>query len=104
MDLFLKEMAKELGDAQAILVMDGAGWHKSPHLEIPANIEIVYLPPYSPELNPVERLWLYIKQNIIKNKIFDSLVELEEAVCKFILEKLNPEILKSIFSAKYLFI
>lgn len=102
MNLFLKEMAKELNDAEAIIVMDGAGWHKSADLKIPANIEIVYLPPYSPELNPVERLWLYIKQNIIKNKIYDSLIDLEEAVCKFIREKLNIEILKSICSLSYL--
>lgn len=103
MSLFLKEMAKAMKGAETIIVMDGAGWHKSANLEIPANIEIIYLPPYSPELNPIERLWLYIKQDIIKNKIYASIVELEDAVCEFILKRLNTTVLKSICSASYLF-
>jgi transposase len=49
--------------------MDSAGWHRSKNLKIPQNIEIVFLPPYSPELNPVEKLWQYIKSNTIENKI-----------------------------------
>ncbi len=44
-----------------ILIMDGAGWHKSKNLVIPKNIQIILLPPYCPELNPVKRLWRYIK-------------------------------------------
>lgn len=51
---------------------------------MPNNIEIVYLPPYSPELNPVERLWLYIKQGLIKNRIYETLDALENAVANFI--------------------
>jgi transposase len=42
--------------------MDGAGWHKSKNLIIPKNIQVVFLPPYSPQLNPVERLWKFIKE------------------------------------------
>lgn len=64
--------------------MDGAGWHKSKKLDLPTNITIVYLPPYCPELNPVERFWLYVKSNIIRNKCYDSLDSLEEAACTFI--------------------
>ena len=61
MNVFLGYIEKELGREEILLVMDGAGWHKSKGLKIPKNIEIIYLPPYSPELNPVERLWLYSK-------------------------------------------
>ena len=46
--------------AHAILVMDGAGWHGSKALCVPDNITIVTLPPYAPELNPVENIWAYL--------------------------------------------
>ena len=65
MNVFLSEMAKQIDEKDIIMVMDGARWHHSKELKIPPNIEIIYLPPYCPELNPVERLWLYIKQNTI---------------------------------------
>jgi len=61
----------------------------------------MYLPPYSPELNPVERLWKYIKQNTIKNKVYETLDALETAVANFI-KTLKPWGIASICSAKYL--
>jgi transposase len=84
MNIFLKQMSQYLGTREAFLVMDCASWHKSKNLKVLKNIEIIYLPPYSPELNPVERLWLYIKQNILRNKIYDTITLLEYALCKFI--------------------
>lgn len=66
------------------MVLDGAGWHKSAELRVPANIELLYLPPYSPELNPVEKLWQYIKSKVLRNKFYDNLLDLENAVCDFI--------------------
>ena len=59
MNVFLAEFSKEIGEARATIIMDGASWHKSKDLMIPNNITITILPPYCPELNPVERLWLY---------------------------------------------
>jgi transposase len=84
MNVFLDKMSQNLGYKEAIVFMDCAGWHKSKALIIPRNIQVKYLPPYSPELNPVEKLWQYLKSHTIKNKIYDSLDELEDAVCKFI--------------------
>jgi transposase len=84
-------------NADFILIMDGAGWHKSKDLIIPKNIQIVLLPPYCPELNPVERLWRFIKEHTIKNKVFETLEELENQVCEFV-GNLNNEIVKSICS------
>ena len=55
-NVFLEELSGEIKE-DFILIMDGAGWHKSRDLIIPKNIQIVLLPPYCPELNPVERLW-----------------------------------------------
>lgn len=80
----MRNFSEALGGLECILVLDGAGWHKSKELQVPENVEIVYLPPYCPELNPVERLWLYIKQNILRNKIYETIEDLEEAVCSFI--------------------
>ena len=101
MNFFLRHMSQGLGDKKAFLVLDGAGWHKSKELIVPWNIELVYLPPYSPELNPVERLWEYYKDNIIVNRIYDSLDSLEKAVCEFI-KNTSAESLRSICAVNYL--
>jgi transposase len=101
MNVFLDELSKEYSSDRIALIMDGAGWHKSKTLKIPDNITIFYLPPYSPELNPVERLWLYIKNNILSNKIYKTLADLEKVLCEFILE-LENIVVKSICTASYL--
>ena len=95
MNVFLAEMSKELGDNSAQIVMDGAGWHKSRDLKIPQNITIIYIPPYCPELNPVERLWLFMKQNTIRNQIYETIEELENAVCSFI-KNFQKQIIKQV--------
>ena len=102
MNVFLSKMAEEVHNKSIIIVMDGAGWHHSKDLKIPGNIEIIYLPPYSPELNPVERMWLYIKQRTIRNKVYDTLGDLEEVICNFLCSKLSPTILKSVCCVDYL--
>lgn len=56
MNVFLEEMSKEIGENEAVIIMGGASWHKSKDLVIPKNIVIKIVPPYCPELNPVERL------------------------------------------------
>ena len=83
MNFYLKELSEEIKE-DFILIMDGAGWHQSKNLIVPKNIQIVLLPPYCPELNPVERLWKYIKDNVIKNKVFETLEILEDEVCEFV--------------------
>lgn len=102
MNLFLDGMAREFKDSKVILVIDGAGWHKSKDLVIPSNIELAYLPPYSPELNPIERLWQYIKKATIRNRIYETIEELEDVVCDFI-NSLGDGVVKSICNLDYLF-
>ena len=94
MQIFLDEFAREIGGEEIVIIMDGAGWHKSKTLVIPPNIEIIYLPPYSPELNPVERVWLHIKKAILYNKIYDTLADLENVVAEFIANLKNNTIAK----------
>lgn len=94
-NVFLEEFSKELGQQKVLIIMDGAGWHKSKNLKIPSNIRIEILPPYCPELNPVERLWKYIKDNTIKNKVFSTLEELEIEICTFV-KNLSREVILGI--------
>lgn len=78
MKIFLKECSKQLGEYRVVMVMDGATWHKSKTLEEFENIRIVYLPAHSPELNPVEHLWEYIREKYLRNFFWSSMEELEK--------------------------
>ena len=84
MNVWLEQFNKCIGGKEVMLVMDGAGWHKSKGLKVPSNIKVIFLPPYSPELNPVERLWKFIKDNTIKNRIFDDVESLADHISNFI--------------------
>lgn len=59
------------------MVLDGAGWHKAGQLVIPDNLRLVFLPPYAPELNPVEHLWDELREKTFGNLVFDSMEALE---------------------------
>jgi len=100
MNIFLNEFSKFIKNRKTLIVMDGAGWHKSDKLEYPKNIRIIIQPAYSPELNPIEKLWQYIKDHTIKNRIYKTLPELEDKVCKFV-KTLNPEIIRSVCGVSY---
>jgi transposase len=102
MNIFLLHMSKEYKNDKMILIMDRAGWHKSKDLKIPDNITIVYLPPYAPELNPVERLWQYIKSKILKNILYETIEKLESVLCSFI-KSLSNDTVKSICETQYMF-
>jgi putative transposase len=97
MNVFLEELSKQIKE-DCILIMDGAGWHKSKNLIIPKNIQIVLLPPYCPELNPVERLWKYIKDHTIKNRVFETLKNLEDEICEFVKNLTNDVVMSICFS------
>jgi len=101
MQVFLDEMAAHLGGRECILVMDRAGWHVSGDLRVPPNIRVVLLPPHSPELNPVERLWQWVKRHAIRNRLFLRLEQVEEAVDKC-LAALAPDFLRGICRCNYL--
>ena len=100
MNVYLKELSRKIKE-DVILIMDGAGWHKSKDLFVPKNIEIMLLPAYSPELNPVERLWRHIKDYVLKNRIYETLKELEDEVCDFT-KQIKIETYQSICNANYL--
>ena len=60
------------------MIVDGAGWHKSNELKLPENLRLLFLPPYSPELNPQEHLWDELREKYFHNRAFDSLGALED--------------------------
>ena len=57
----------------AVLLWDGAGYHTGGDLVVPANVSLIRLPPYSPELNPVENLWHYLRSHHWSNRVYDGL-------------------------------
>ena len=102
MNIFLKELENHVGPKKKLaIMMDGAGWHKSKDLLIPDNIRFIIQPPYSPELNPVERFWKYIKDNTIKNKIYLTLQDLENDVCSF-MKLISNKKIKTICNLNYI--
>jgi hypothetical protein len=89
MKIFLKECSEYFKEYRVIMVMDEAAWHQSKDLEEYENIRILYQPSYSPELNPVEHLWKYIRENYLRNCIWSTLEALEkrlEIILKTIME------------------
>jgi transposase len=83
MTAFLNEFAATLGeDEHAILVLDRAGWHKAKRLVVPSNVTLVWLPPYSPQLNPVERLWLFLRERHLSQRLLDTYDAVVDALCR----------------------
>lgn len=82
MSVFLDGFSKSREpDVQAVLVLDQAGGHGSRALAVPDNITLVPLPPYSPELNPVERVWLYLRERFLSHRLLDDYRAIVDACC-----------------------
>lgn len=83
MNKHLAEIATQVAPGcHAVLILDGAGWHQTGgQLKVPDNITLLHLPPYCPELNPVENIWQYLRQNYLANRVFNSYDEIVEACC-----------------------
>jgi transposase len=78
MSIFLKTLSEQQPNERIILCMDKAGWHTTNLLTTPNNIILWFLPPYSPELNPVELIWRELRANYFNNKTFDSLNQVDD--------------------------
>lgn len=83
MDRHLEEISLTVAPhAHAVLILDQAGWHGRACLTVPDNITLLPLPPYSPELNPVENVWQYLRQNHLSNRVFPDYNDIVDACCK----------------------
>ena len=78
MQLFLNEVAARHPDERIVMVIDGAGWHRSESLVPPENINLLTLLPYAPELNPIEHVWDELREKFFHNRVFKSLDALED--------------------------
>ena len=81
MSLFLEHTALEFAGQFCLMFVDGAGWHIASDLKVPPTIKLLPLPPYSPELNPVEHIWDHLRENTFKNTAFDSLDDVVDTLC-----------------------
>lgn len=99
MNLHLIEIGKTVAPGHhAVLVLDGAGWHQAGgRLKVPDNITLLHLPPYSPELNPVENIWQYLRQNRLSNRVFEGYTAIVDACCEAWMGLINcPDQIRSI--------
>ena len=103
LNLFLEQMSRELpAGVHAVLIWDGAGFHTSKDLVVPSNISVILLPPYSPELNPVENLWHYLRSHHWSNRVYQDYDELEsEAVRSVCTVSRDREKVKNICNSEY---
>ena len=82
MNKHLAEISRHVSvGAIALSILDGAGWHRSPRLEIPENVVLLPLPPYAPELNPTENIWAYLRANKLSHRLFNSYEDIVDACC-----------------------
>ena len=83
MQLHLEEISRTVArGAQAVLLLDRAGWHTTAKLTVPKNLTLVFLPSRAPELNPVEQIWQYLRQNWLSNRVFDTYDQIIDAPCE----------------------
>lgn len=97
MNYFLTELTHHYIHYRILLILDKAGWHVSKQLKQIENLQLMYLPPYSPELNPVELLWRETRKKYFHNRIFNSLDEVENTLSEALLQyHLNPMAIKKL--------
>jgi hypothetical protein len=78
MQIFIDEIARRYPADNVVMVLDGAGWHKSNDFVLPDNLRLLFLPPYSPELNPQEHVWDELREKYFHNRVFESISALED--------------------------
>lgn len=103
-NLFLQQFARERpAGVHAVLIWDGAGYHTAGSLAVPANVSLILLPPYSPELNPVENLWHFLRSHDWSNRVYGGYDELKvEAVRSLCRVCLDAERMKTVCAADYI--
>lgn len=103
-NVFLEQFSRTLApDEHAVLIWDGAGFHTSGTLKLPKNITVVQLPAYSPELNPVENLWHYLKSHFWSNRAYGDYDQLEQAaIDAWRTAVLNAPLMTTVCAATYL--
>ena len=103
MSLFLAEVAQRHQDEFVLMVMDQAGWHLAGELVVPENMRRLFLPPYSPELNPAEHLWEALCEEYFANHVFDDPDAVERSLPKGLLAmEANPSRTQSLTGFRWI--
>lgn len=84
MNMFLRELSKQYAEDIILLCCDGAAWHKSKALVIPQNIRLFNIPPYTPEMNPIEQIWKELRKMGFRNEVFATLEKVVDRLCDMI--------------------
>ena len=100
--IFLNDFSKENPTELKIIVLDNGRFHKAKKLIIPENIVLLFLPPYSPELNPAEKMWAKYKREFT-NKFFTSLEDVDEFITKMVNSTSKKQVM-SICGYSYIFL
>lgn len=95
MNLFLQNLSQEFSEDYILLVCDGARWHSAKNMIVPKNIEILHIPPYTPEMNPIEQIWEELREKGFRNEVFSSLNQVVDRLCTLI-RNLSLHTIKSI--------
>src|SRR6185437_7385051 len=99
-NLFLEQFSGELpAGVHAVLIWDGAGFHTSGELVVPGNVSLIQLPPYAPELNPVENLWHYLRAHHWSNREYEGYEVLKREAIRSLLAVSDAKTLKSVCNA-----
>jgi len=102
MNIFLQGFSsRPADDEHVVMVLDQAGWHRANDLRVPRNVTLAPLPPYSPELNPVERLWLYMRERYLSHRLLDDYDQVVDVCCQG-WNQLTPERIRSLCSYPYI--
>jgi transposase len=97
MSIFLAEVARRHPEEFILMVLDGAGWHRANNLVIPENMKLEALPPYSPQLNPMEHIWDEVREKWFTNEVFESLDGVEDRLVEALVAlECDPELVASI--------
>lgn len=84
MQIFLNQLQSAFPDEIIVLVCDGAAWHKSGTLKVPDQITILHIPPYTPEMNPIEQIWHELRTKGFHNEVFSTLEKVVDRLCETI--------------------
>lgn len=92
MSIFLQKLSEQYCEDIILLCCDGAAWHKSKGLAVPKNIILFHIPPYTPEMNPIEQIWKEIRKRGFRNEIFATLEKVVDRLCDTICTLTNDVI------------
>ena len=95
MNIFLKHLSELYPEDRIVLCCDGAAWHKAKALQVPENIRLFFIPPYTPEMNPIEQIWKELRKRGFRNEIFATLEKVIDRLCN-VINGLSAEVIRII--------